>query len=215
MKTRVKVCGITSLDDALCAVEAGADALGFIFYPKSPRYLDPDVAREIIRLLPPLVTVVGVFVDEQIKIVREIETYCYLGLLQFHGSETPEYCDWFTSRVVKAFRMRDVSVLDEMKRYDVSGYLLDSYSEKGYGGTGEAFDWSLARSAVALKPVLLAGGLTPENVGRAIAEVRPYGVDVSSGVERAPGSKDPRKLRRFLQAVRRADAMISPKESGS
>ncbi len=215
MKTRVKICGITNLDDALCAVDAGADALGFVFYPKSPRYLDPDVAREIIQLLPPLVTVVGVFVDEQIKTVREIETYCYLRLLQFHGNETPEYCEWYTGRVLKAFRMRNASVLDEMKRYHVSGYLLDSYSEKGYGGTGESFDWSLARRAAARKPVLLAGGLNAGNVGEAVAAVRPFGVDVSSGVERAPGRKDPRKVRQFLQAVRKADALIYPEDAGS
>ncbi len=215
MKTRVKVCGITNLDDALCAVDAGADALGLVFYPKSPRYVDPDGAREIIRLLPPLVTVVGVFVDAPIQTVREIETYCDLGLLQFHGNESPEYCAWYTGRVLKAFRMRDANVLDEMKRYDVSGYLLDSFSEKGYGGTGELFDWSLARSAAARKPVMLAGGLTTENVADAIAAVRPFGVDVSSGVERAAGKKDPGKVQQFLQAVRRADTTIYAEGAGS
>lgn len=205
MRTRIKICGITNLNDALTALEVGADALGFVFFPKSPRYIEPEQAREIIRELPPLVTVVGVFVDEHIDRVREIVKYCSLALLQLHGTESPEYCEWYSQRVIKVFRVKDRASIEEIKKYSVSGVLLDSYSDKAYGGTGSTFDWSLAREVVTLKPVVLAGGLTAENVGQAIAQVRPYGVDVSSGVERAPGNKDHEKMQYFVEAVRKAD----------
>lgn len=210
MRTRIKICGMTNLNDALSALEAGADALGFVFYKKSPRYIEPDIASEIIRNLPPLVTVVGVFVDEQIDRVRETAKFCCLDLLQFHGFESPEYCEWYHNRVIKAFRVKDASSLEEVRKYkdQVSGYLLDSYSEDAYGGTGSTFDWSVAREISRLRPVLLAGGLTPDNVARAISEVRPYGVDVSSGVESAPGRKDMEKMRSFVDSVRKADADI-------
>jgi len=205
MRTRIKICGITRLDDARTAVEAGADALGFVFYPSSPRYIDPDRVREIIRRLPPMVTRVGLFVDEKIQTVKEIEQYCFLDLLQFHGRETPEYCEWFPGRAIKAIGVKDISPLEEMKRYSVSGFLLDACSEDLNGGTGCPFDWSLAIEAAKSEPVMLAGGLTPENVGEAILKIHPYAVDVSSGVGSSPGEKDPDRTRRFISAVRRAD----------
>jgi phosphoribosylanthranilate isomerase len=208
MRTRVKICGITNLDDALAAVEAGADALGFVFYPESPRYVYPESVREIVGYLPPMITVTGVFVNEHIEKVQEISKYCSLSLLQFHGKESPEYCQWHGSRVMKAFRVRDASVIDEMKRYEVSGYLLDTYAQDVHGGTGICFDWSLARAAADLKPVVLAGGLTPDNVTEAIEKVRPYAVDVSSGVEGKPGKKAAEKIFNFIKAVEKADARL-------
>ena len=207
MRTRIKICGMTNLNDALSALKAGADALGFVFYKQSPRYIEPEIASEIIRNLPPLVTVVGVFVNEQIDKVREIASYCLLDILQFHGFESPEYCEWYHNRVIKAFRVKDASSMEEIKKYKdkVSGYLLDSNSEVAYGGTGSTFDWSVAREISRILPVVLAGGLTPDNVAQAISEVQPYGVDVSSGVESAPGSKDMEKMRSFVESVRKAD----------
>jgi phosphoribosylanthranilate isomerase len=207
MRTRIKICGMTNLNDALSALKAGADALGFVFYKQSPRYIEPEIASEIIRNLPPLVTVVGVFVNEQIDKVREIASYCLLDILQFHGFESPEYCEWYHNRVIKAFRVKDASSMEEIKKYKgkVSGYLLDSYSEVAYGGTGSTFDWSVAREISRILPVVLAGGLTPDNVAQAVSEVQPYGVDVSSGVESAPGSKDMEKMRSFVESVRKAD----------
>ena len=208
MRTRIKICGITNLNDALSAVKSGADALGFVFYQQSPRYIEPETASRIIRNLPPLVTAVGVFVNEEIEKVHEIAGDCLLDLLQFHGSESPEYCERHKKRVIKAFRVKDASSLSEVSRYNdkVNGYLLDSCSEDAYGGTGSAFDWSVACEISRHFPVVLAGGLTPGNVGEAVSVVEPYGVDVSSGVERAPGIKDVGKMRSFVESVRKADA---------
>ncbi len=214
MRTRIKVCGITNLDDALSAVDAGADALGFVFYSQSPRFIDPESAKEIIRILPPLVTSVGVFVNEHIEKVQEIVKYCFLDLLQFHGEESPEYCGWFSSRVLKAFRIQNSIPLDEMKRYNVSGFLLDTYSKGLPGGTGVSFDWSLVRESGKQKPLVLAGGLTPESVGEAIEKIRPYAVDVSSGVENSPGNKAPEKIRQFILAVQESDAAIYGMKKG-
>ncbi len=208
MRTRIKICGITNLDDALWAVEAGADALGFVFYPESPRRIDAESARAIVRRLPPFVTGVGVFVDEKIETVREIVRYCHLDLCQLHGDESPEFCEWCERPVIKAFRVRDRAFLEGMKRYDVSGFLLDAWQPDRFGGTGKAADWSLAKEGAGKGRVILAGGLTPENVGDAVARVRPYGVDVSSGVEASPGRKDREKVRRFVAAVNTIDARL-------
>jgi len=208
MRTRIKICGITNLDDALFAVEAGADALGFVFYSKSPRGVDPESVREIVQHLPPFATVVGVFVDEKIETVREIAKYCSLDLCQLHGTESPEFCEWCDRRVIKAFRIQDDSFLTKMKGYEVAGFLLDAYHPDRYGGTGESADWTLAKEGTRRGTVVLAGGLTPENVGEAIAQVRPYAVDVSSGVEREPGRKDREKVRRFITGVNEIDARL-------
>jgi phosphoribosylanthranilate isomerase len=208
MRTRIKICGITNFDDALHAVKAGADAVGFVFYERSPRHIDPESARQIVRHLPPFVTAVGVFVDEKIETVRETVQYCFLDLCQFHGKESPEYCEWHHKGVIKAFRVKDRTFLEEMKRYNVAAYLLDTFREDRFGGTGSPFDWSLAGEATKHGPVVLAGGLQPENVGEAVAKVRPYAVDVSSGVEKEPGLKDWQKMKVFVEAVREADTRI-------
>ena len=203
---KVKVCGITKAEDALAAVEAGADALGFIFYQKSPRYILPAVAANIIASLPPLVTPVGVFVNENLATVRSIMDTCGLALAQLHGDETASYCRELSRPAMKAFRLKDrgslLALAEYRSRGGVRGFVLDKFSELAYGGTGQVTDWSLAAEVAKGTPVLLAGGLTPENVMEAIRTVRPYGVDVSSGVESAPGNKDHAKIRAFLDAVR-------------
>jgi len=200
--TRVKICGITNVPDALHAVSCGADALGFVFTPASKRLLTVEQAREITRHLPPFVCKVGVFVDQDVEEVEQIMSACSLDVAQLHGSESPEYCGRLFPRVVKAFRVKDQKSLDELLRYKVSGYLLDSYVEGRHGGTGTTFNWDLARNAARYGPVIISGGLHADNVWRAITMVQPYGVDVSSGVEISPGKKDPNKVRDFILAVR-------------
>lgn len=197
----IKICGITNLEDALTSIEAGCDALGFVF-AKSPRRITLKEARAIIKEIPPSVKRVGVFVNEEQARVREIAETCRLDLLQFHGDETPDYCSQFEHPVIKAFRIKDGESLKELANYKVVAYLLDSHSEEVYGGTGKRFDWELARVAKAFGPIILAGGLDPSNVVQAIKRILPYGVDVSSGVEARPGKKDPLKIREFIQAVR-------------
>jgi phosphoribosylanthranilate isomerase len=201
----VKICGITSLEDAHAAVDAGADALGFVFYPPSPRYLTPAQAEQIIRTLPPFVTTVGLFVDVTLATVGETVARCGLDRVQLHGRETPEFCGQVPRPVIKAFRIKNVQSLTQAADYKVSAYLLDAYVEGALpGGTGASFSWELAARAQPSGPVILAGGLTPENVHIAIAHVRPYGVDVSSGVERTPGVKDHRKVRQFIARAKAA-----------
>ena len=200
--TRVKICGITNVQDALHAVSCGADALGFVFTPASKRLLTVEQAREITRHLPPFVCKVGVFVDQDVEEVDRIMSACSLDVAQLHGSESPEYCDRLFPRVVKAFRVKDQESLDELLRYKVSAYLLDSYVEGRHGGTGTSFNWDLARDAARYGPVIISGGLHAGNVWLAITMVQPYGVDVSSGVEISPGKKDPNKVRDFIQAVK-------------
>jgi len=201
---RIKVCGITSLDDALAAVDSGADALGFVFYAKSPRRVTPEEAGEIIRRLPPLVTTVGVFVDEPAERVNEILRTARLDAAQLHGDETPGECRRVEARVIKALRVRGPGVIERMAGYDVAAFLLDAFREDAPGGTGETFDWAIAERAVGRGRVILSGGLTPDNVAGAVRRVRPYGVDVSSGVELAPGRKDPERVRRFIEEARAA-----------
>jgi len=203
MMTRVKICGITSEADALAAVEAGADALGFMFYEASARFIAAREAAAILGALPPFVVRVGVFVNATEERVREVAEECGLDALQFHGDETPEFCARFAGRVIKAFRVRDEESLKGLSAYPVGAWLLDSYVPDQRGGTGALFNWDLALEAkTAGRPVILAGGLTPENVAEAVRRVQPYAVDVSSGVESSPGRKDPAKMRAFIQAVR-------------
>jgi phosphoribosylanthranilate isomerase len=200
----VKICGITNVDDARAAVEAGADALGFVFYPPSPRYVTPERARQIVHALPPFVTTVGLFVDEAAETINSIAARCGLDRVQLHGRETPAFCQLVERPVIKAFRVRGADSLAQLPRYQVAAYLLDAYVEGALpGGTGASFAWELAVEAKAYGPVILAGGLTPENVRRAIRQIRPYGVDVSTGVERAPGLKDHAKLRAFIARAKR------------
>ncbi|MGD0621269.1 MAG: phosphoribosylanthranilate isomerase [Thermacetogeniaceae bacterium] len=198
---RVKICGITTLDAALAAVEFGADALGFVFAP-SPRRVTPQDAERIIRELPPFVSKVGVFVDAPRQEALEIAGDCRLDVLQFHGGEAPDYCRGWQQQVVKAFRVRDGSVLEQMGTYDVAACLLDAYVPGRAGGTGQRFDWDLARQAGERRRIILAGGITPDNVEQAVRQARPYAIDVSSGVETG-GVKDTEKIRALLMTVRR------------
>jgi len=202
---KVKICGITSVRDAEEAVEAGADALGLMFYPGSPRHITEEMAQTIERRLPPFIIRVGVFADATPEDVFSAMHKCGLNLLQFHGRETPEFCRQFGMMTMKAFRIRDAESLREIPRYETDAYLLDSYVAGKAGGTGEVFNWELAVEAARFgKPIFLAGGLTPENVAEAVRTVHPFAVDVSSGVEQSPGIKDPKKMRDFIAAVRSA-----------
>jgi phosphoribosylanthranilate isomerase len=202
---RSKICGITRIEDALSAVEAGADAIGLVFYAKSPRAVTVQQARSIIAALPPFVTTVGLFVDASRCELGEILDAVPLDLLQFHGDESPEDCDGFHRPYIKALRVKpgdDITALVALYK-NASGVLLDTYVPGIPGGTGEAFDWSLVPECLS-KPVILAGGLTAANVAQAVAQVRPYAVDVSGGVEMAKGIKDAAKIRAFMQAVKAA-----------
>jgi phosphoribosylanthranilate isomerase len=199
---RVKICGITSVEDALQAVEAGADALGFVFYGRSPRNIDPLVAASIIAVLPPFVQAVGLFVNADAGFVNETADRCRLDLVQLHGDEAPEYCEKIARRVIKAFRVRDASSLAPVRDYRVAGILLDAYSPSAPGGTGLSFNWELAGIAGEFGPVILAGGLAPDNVREAVDRVAPYAVDVSSGVESSPGRKDPERVREFIKRAK-------------
>jgi len=203
--TRIKICGITNPEDALAAVEAGADALGFVFFKESPRHIFPEEAAGIISLLPPFVQTVGLFVNEEPETVNQISRLCRLGLVQLHGDETPGYCSRIEARIMKAFRVRSLTCLDPISDYRLPGCLLDTYSPSFYGGTGTSFNWEIAREAVQRgHRVVLAGGLTPDNVADAIQQVHPWGVDVSSGVESTPGRKDPHKVREFIRNAKDA-----------
>lgn len=205
MPVIVKICGITNLADAQVAVEAGADALGFMFFEGSPRRVSVEAASAICRQLPPQVVRTGVFVDAPEDWVVGAIAACGLNLLQFHGHETPEYCRQFGLMSMKAFRMRDAESLKQLPQYTTEAWLLDAYTPGKLGGTGESFNWALALEARKFgRPIFLAGGLTPENVAEAVRVVQPYGVDVSSGVETAPGRKDPEKVRAFIQAAKSA-----------
>jgi len=205
MSTRVKICGITNLADAQVAVEAGADALGFVFYDQSPRFISMETAAEISKQLPPFIMRVGVFVNPTKELVFKAVAGCGLSLLQFHGDEPPEFCMQFGLMSMKAFRIRDAGSLKELPKYKTDAWLLDAYSSDTLGGTGEKFNWDLAIKAQKLgRPVFLAGGLTPENVAEAIQKVRPFGVDVSSGVESSLGKKDHTKVRAFINVVKTA-----------
>lgn len=205
MRTRVKICGITRTEDAQAAVAAGADAIGLVFSAKSSRMVSIEQARALAASVPPFVTVVGLFVDESPDAVRTVLNRVPLSLLQFHGTETPEQCRSYGRPYLKAVRMRDgVDLRAEEDRYsDAVGLLLDSYDPHSPGGSGQAFDWARIPAQRA-KPLVLAGGLTPENVGGAIRRVRPEAVDVTSGVEAAKGIKDPQKIAAFVKAVRAA-----------
>ena len=202
---RSKFCGITRIEDALAAAEAGADAIGFVFYAKSPRAVDVRQARAIIAELPPFVTTVGLFVNASRCELNEILEVVPLDLLQFHGDETPQDCEGYNRPWIKALRVRPGDDLEAACRLyaGARGVLLDTYVPGIPGGTGEAFDWSLVPARLS-KPVILAGGLSAQNVGQAIAQVRPYAVDVSGGVEQAKGIKDAAKIEAFMRAVKQA-----------
>jgi phosphoribosylanthranilate isomerase len=209
----VKICGITNIDDARTAVEAGADMLGFIFYPPSPRYVPPERAREIILKIKRLtlnVKTVGVFVDEPLDVVRAIMDTASLDLAQLHGQETPEMVNALSKRAYKALQARDAETARAlMEKYrgvvngNIPAFIADAPPAQLPGGNGMVADWSVAREIAKQFPILLAGGLKVENVRAAIEQVLPYGVDVSSGVERAPGFKDHWKVREFIEQVKK------------
>lgn len=199
---KVKICGITNLDDALHACACGADALGFVFYAKSPRCVTPDAAQAIVTALPPFVTTAGLFVNEAPARVREIADVCGLDVIQLHGDEAPAECDFTPRRSIKALRVKDAASLAGHERFRTAALLLDAFVPGTYGGTGEAFNWELAAVVARQRPVVLAGGLTPDNVAAAVRTVRPYAVDVSSGVEAAPGKKDAAKVAAFIRNVK-------------
>ena len=206
MGTAVKICGITCVEDALAAVRLGARALGFVFYARSPRHLTGARAAEIIGALPPFISAVGLFVDPQASEVERVLAQVPLNMLQFHGEETPEFCARFEVPYLKAARVRaGLDLLQYARQYSAArGLLLDAFADGVHGGTGTAFDWSLIPRELPC-PVILSGGLTPENVAEAIRRVRPWAVDVSSGVEARPGIKDPLKMAAFMKEVHGAD----------
>ena len=199
---KVKICGITNHEDAQKAMYYGAYAAGFIFHKKSPRYVSPSKARKLIEGLPPFIVPVGVFVDLKEKAVRDICQFTRIRTVQFHGEETPLYCKRFTDyKIIKAFRVNDMFDPVGVRKYKVDAYLFDTYQENVIGGTGKTFNWEVLKGHKFEKPVILSGGLTAENVADAIGSVNPYAVDVSSGVEKTPGIKDPRKIREFMKAA--------------
>jgi phosphoribosylanthranilate isomerase len=208
VRARIKVCGVTRVEDALAAEEAGADAVGFMFFRESRRCVTVARAAEISKVLGPWIGRVGVFVNADAEEIRRVAGECGLDSVQLHGEETPEDCERLRGlRRIKAFRVKDAGSLRGIRAYRVEAQLLDTHHEGSRGGVGQVFDWGLAVAAAPFdKPTILAGGLTAENVGEALRRVRPYGVDVSSGVETRPGEKDAGKMRRFARAVAEACA---------
>jgi phosphoribosylanthranilate isomerase len=206
VKTAVKICGITRAEDALAAAHCGAHAIGLVFYRPSPRYVDPEVAAGIVRALPPFITPVGLFVDAPADEVRAISVRSRVQMIQFHGAETPDFCVAFDLPYMKGVRVRPgVDLLQYARDFQgAKALLLDAYQEGLHGGTGAVFDWNLIPSALPL-PVVLSGGLNPDNVADAIRRVKPFAVDVSSGVESSKGIKDVRKIEAFVNGVRNAD----------
>jgi len=201
---KVKICGITNLEDAIAAVITGCDALGFVFYKKSPRYITPEKAKKIIRLVPQDIRKVGVFVNAPEKNIREIARKCKLDLLQFHGDESPEFCRKFKGyKIIKAFRVKDKIDPENILSYKTFAYLFDTFTNKRFGGTGKAFNWRLLKEIGKLKrPVFLSGGLNTQNVKKAIKIVHPQWVDVSSSVEKRTGKKDYKKVKQFIEVVK-------------
>lgn len=206
MTTRIKICGITRPEDGLAAALAGADAIGLVFEARSPRFVSIEQALAVTRALPPFIKVVGLFVNAPAEQVRELMGRVALDLLQFHGDEPADFCRIFSRPYLKAIAMREgIDVRSAAGRYpDAAGILLDAHHARLAGGTGERFDWSRIPAELG-KPLVLAGGLTPDNVGTAVHQVRPYAVDVSSGVEQGQGIKDARKIAAFVDAVRRSE----------
>lgn len=204
---RVKICGITNLKDALASAHAGCDAVGFMFYKKSPRYIAPKKAREIIAQLPEKIIKIGVFVNAKEGTIRKIARLCSLNMLQFHGNESPEFCSKFGNfKIIKAFRIKDEIDLKKILKYKTFAYLFDTFVKSKLGGTGKQFNWKLATEAGNIKQtIFLSGGLNSGNVARAIKTAQPEWVDASSSLEARPGEKDAVKLREFVKAVRKAE----------
>ena len=205
---RVKICGVRRIEDAVLAVELGASAIGFIFWPSSPRFLEPDAAARIVDALPPFVTAVGVFVDQPVEYVTDVARGLKLGAVQLHGNETPESYAGAPARVIKAFGVADQAEVerDAMAVPPDVMVLLDAHDPVMRGGTGRAIDWSRAAAIARWRPIILSGGLDADNVQRAVETVAPFAIDVSSGVESAPGVKDANRLRAFFERTRTLDA---------
>jgi phosphoribosylanthranilate isomerase len=208
-RVRVKICGVRTLEEAAAAVDAGADALGFNFWPRSPRYVTPETARGIAGSVSPLIATVGVFVNEERRSIEETVSRVGLSAVQLHGDETPEFCAGLGfTKIIKAFRVSDDFNVEVIRDYPVNMALLDSGIKGSYGGTGKSFDWRVAVEAKRIVPLILAGGITVDNVAEAIQLVKPYAVDVCSGVESEPGRKDITKLNAFMAVVAQANAAI-------
>jgi len=204
--TQIKICGITNEEDALCAVKLGAAALGFIFYPPSPRYVRPKVVRKIVKKLPPNLAKVGVFVNESAEEIKKIIKYCGLDFVQLHGDESPEYCSQFpAAQVIKAVELKNENDLNHALGYDVAAILVDSRHAGLYGGTGKKANWELAQCIKNKKLLILSGGLNEANVKEAIEKIVPQALDINSGVEKSPGKKDHIKLARLFDIVRAAN----------
>jgi phosphoribosylanthranilate isomerase len=203
--TKIKICGITNYDDARAAIDFGADALGFVFFSESPRNISPEKAAVIIAKLPAFTTTVGVFVDEPVEKIQKIVGQTGLDVIQLHGGEPPEACR-MSRRVIKGIRVKSLESLEPLARYQniVSAFLLDTFEPHMPGGTGQVFNWDIAVEAKNFGRIILAGGLTPENISNAIKRVKPYAVDVSSGVELSKGKKDHQKLKLFIERVKGA-----------
>ena len=204
--TKIKICGITNKEDALHAASLNVDMIGFVFYKRSKRYVESKTVRDIINELPPSMKKVGVFVNEERSRVLEMAEDSDIDTLQFHGDEKPDYCSSFKDsyKVIKAFRLKAKKDLKNINDYDVDFYMLDTYGPADFGGTGKSFDWKILEDHEFLKPVILSGGLNSSNVYKAIGEIAPYGVDVSSGVEARPGKKDYELMKKFVRNVRKA-----------
>jgi phosphoribosylanthranilate isomerase len=212
--TEIKVCGITNPEDAIAAVESGAHALGFIFYRKSPRYVSPENAAEIIRNLPERVTKVGVFVNHDSEEVKEVADYCLLDMIQLHGDETPEYAGELSEyAVIKAVALRSEDDVSGLKRYPVRAILVDAYDPRLYGGTGKTAHWEAALRIKEEYPLILSGGLHAGNIEEALRRVSPQAVDVNSGCEQVPGKKDHDKMRKIIEIVQRFDADCGTKSA--
>ena len=202
---KIKICGITNLEDALNSVKAGCNALGFVFYRKSPRYITPDEARQIIKHIPAHILKIGVFVNAEEKTIKRIARLCNLDMVQFHGNESPEFCKKFKGyKIIKAFRVKDKIELKNLLSYKTFAYLFDTFVKSKIGGTGKKFNWTRVRHLKDLrKPIFLSGGLNAKNVTEAIKQVRPDWLDVSTSVEIKPGKKDYNKVKEFIEVVKK------------
>ena len=204
---RIKICGITNQEDALKAAELGAWALGFIFYKKSPRYISPYKAKKIIEELPPFISPVGVFVNQSEGALKDIADFCGIRTIQLHGEETPLSCRRLRAyKIIKAFRINEGFDFNDLPKFSVAAFLFDTHQDNAYGGSGKVFNWELLKNLKTNKPVILSGGLNPDNIASALRAVHPYAVDVSSGVEKSPGKKDERLLQDFFSAIRKPTA---------
>jgi len=208
MTTRIKICGITNLDDAKKVVELGAHAIGFVF-ADSPRKIEPLFAREISQAIPPFISKIGVFVNEEIKTIKEIYDNCFLDAVQLHGNEDSQYISALSIPCIKAFKVSGNEVIKQIEEFSLPYFLLDSFDKKLSGGTGQSFDWQIAKDAAKYGKIILSGGLNPENIKEALETVNPYAVDISSGVEKSPGKKDVKKMESVINEVHRWNSRIN------